>query len=195
MFSLAHRARPRASIATFGAGGALVAVLILPLAVLAAGSKTVVVEASAFNPASFSVTAGTTIVFQNTSQFPHTATADNGSFDTGMISPGTSKSIVVSTAGTLPFHCQFHGAAGGVGQSGMITVTAAMAATPAATQAAGGGSQATPPALPSSATLPDLPGGWPDLGPIAFAIAGVLAVVLALVVDALRLAKRDRRRS
>jgi len=184
----------RARIALFGASATLAVLLVLPMAVLGAATKTVEVKASSFSPASFSVSAGTTIVFKNTSEFPHTATADNGSFDTGIISPGSSKSVVVSKAGRIPFHCQFHGAAGGVGQSGTITVTAAAAAgTPRPTKAATSGSKPAVATPPNTATASDLPDGGSGLAPIAFAAAGVLTIVLALMSDALRAARRDRR--
>jgi plastocyanin len=158
-----------------------------PLVALAAGTRTVTIAASSYSPVILTVEAGTTIVFDNTSAFPHTATADNGSFDTGMIAVGASKNITVSTPGVFPFFCQFHGAAGGVGQAGTITVTAAAAATPppagggatSPTAAPGGGS------LPPTATVADLM-GFRDLTGIAFAIAIVLAVGLALAIDALR---------
>jgi hypothetical protein len=140
------------------------------------------------------VETGTVIVFDNTSQFPHTATADNGSFDTGTIAAGTSKSITAGAPGVYPFFCQFHGAKGGVGQAGVLTVIAAAASTPAP---AGGGATsptATPRAghLPSTATLSDLP-GFKDLTGIALAIGVVLAVVIALLVDAARGRRRTSR--
>jgi len=157
-----------------------------PLAALAAGTRTVTIAAASYSPVILTVEAGTTIVFDNTSALPHTATADNGSFDTGMIAVGASKSVTVSTPGVFPFYCQFHGAAGGVGQAGTITVTAAAAATPSA---AGGGVTSPTAApggqLPSTATVADLI-GFRDLTGITLAIAVVLAVGLALVIDALR---------
>lgn len=176
----------------------LLAVAILtfaaPLAALGASTKTVDILADSYDPKTFSVEAGTTVVFKNTSSFPHTATADGGSFDTGMISPGATKSVTLKKSGTFAFHCQFHGAVGGVGQSGTITVTAA-AATTAPSEKPGdasvGGSKPKPTA-PSSATLPELPGGPDGLPGIAFAIAGIGSIVLAVVVESVRGAARRR---
>lgn len=161
----------------------LVAAFLAATGVAAAGgSTTVEMLASSYSPATFSVAAGTTIVFQNTSTFPHTATADDGSFDTGMINPGGSKSVVLSSAGSIAFHCQFHGAVGGVGQSGMITVQAVAGAT-SAPAGGGTGGGVTP---PSSASITDLPGGIAGLPLVAFGLATLGAVALALVLDAIR---------
>ncbi len=175
--------------------GMIVALFAAPLGALGASSKTVDVLADSFSPKTFSVEVGTTVVFQNTSTFPHTATADDGSFDTGMIAQGASKSVTLSKVGTIAFHCQFHGAVGGVGQSGTITVTAA-AATPAPTAATGGSvavSTGQPNAAPpSSATLPEIPEGMPGLAFLAFAVAGIGSVLLAFAAELVRGAARRR---
>jgi plastocyanin len=177
--------------------GLLIAPLTAPLAVSGASAKSVEMLADSFDPKSFTVEVGTILVFKNTSALPHTATADNGAFDTGMISAGGSKPIPMSKPGTFAFHCQFHGGPGGVGQSGTITVKAAAAVTPAPTKKAGsvaaptGGSQADPTA-PSSAMLPDLPGGAPGLPVLAFTIAGLGSVVVALFLGSIRGAGRRR---
>ncbi len=157
--------------------------LAVPLAALGASSRTVDVTDDSYNPKTFSVKVGTTVVFKNTSTLPHTATADNGSFDTGMIAKGESKSVTLKKTGKFPFYCQFHGAAGGVGQSGTITVTAAAAPAP------GGNSGG---AVPATDTLPELPGGLPGLGLLAFAVAVIGSVVIALAIESVRGAARRR---
>lgn len=91
-------------------------------------------------PATMTVTAGTPIVWVNQTGAPHTATADDGSFDTGRIAAGaTSGAIVIDTPGSYAYYCQYHGGPGGTGMSGVLVVEAA-AATPTP---AGGGT--TPP--------------------------------------------------
>ena len=158
--------------------------LAVPLAALGASSRTVDVTDDSYNPKTFSVEVGTTVVFKNTSTLPHTATADNGSFDTGMIAKGESKSVTLKKTGTFPFYCQYHGAAGGVGQSGTITVTAA--AAPAPSGNSGG-------AVPATDTLPtDVPVGMPGLGLLALAVAGIGSVVIALAIESVRGAMRRR---
>lgn len=173
--------------------GVIAALLAAPLAALGASSRTVEFLADSYRPKTISVEVGTTIIFLNTSALPHTATADDGSFDTGMVGVGASKSITLTKTGTIAFHCQFHGAAGGVGQSGTITVTAA-SGTPAPTAKAGVGfSNGTSyPAPPSSATLPDLPEGLPGLPVLAFGVAALGSILLALTAELVRGAVRRR---
>ena len=76
-----------------------------------------------FNPKEITVSVGTTVVWENTSSLPHTVTADDGSFDSGTVSPGGTFEVTFTQAGQVPYHCEFHGGAGGVGMSGTITVT------------------------------------------------------------------------
>ncbi len=80
-----------------------------------------------FDPAALTVESGSTIVFANVGGKPHTLTADDGSFDTGIVTPGaeggrfagTNATVVVRKAGTIPFHCEIHPAA----MKGVLTVT------------------------------------------------------------------------
>ena len=76
-----------------------------------------------FQPASITVAAGEAITFTNVGSNPHTATSDDGVFDTGTVDAGATASITLDSPGTYPYFCVFHGAAGGVGMSGTITVT------------------------------------------------------------------------
>ncbi len=102
-----------------------------------AGSAQTTVMASdfVFTPANLMVRAGTTVMWSNAGGF-HNVTADDGSFrcsngcdDTG--GNGAPSTAAWSFARTfnsptvVHYHCQIHGAAGGVGMSGTITVTAA----------------------------------------------------------------------
>jgi plastocyanin len=55
------------------------------------------------------IAVGDSIVWDNTDDFPHTATADEGSFDTGNVAAGSqSDPIVFPTAGTFTYHCSVH---------------------------------------------------------------------------------------
>ncbi|HWF54181.1 MAG TPA: cupredoxin domain-containing protein [Solirubrobacteraceae bacterium] len=103
-------------------GVAAIAVLIIALALAshqttASGARSttvsgktasVKVDMYAFTPATLTVKAGTRITFTNHDSTAHTATANVGSFDTGTINPGQSKTIVVKRPGTYPYHCAFH---------------------------------------------------------------------------------------
>ncbi len=70
--------------------------------------NTVVISGFAFGPSPITVAKNTTITWQNRDSEAHTATADNGSWDTGSIASGASKSITFATAGTFPYHCTLH---------------------------------------------------------------------------------------
>jgi plastocyanin len=73
-----------------------------------AGDSTVTIQDFAFGPAELSVAAGTTVTFVNNDTTAHTATADDGSWDTGTIEPGASATVTLDAAGTFAYHCQFH---------------------------------------------------------------------------------------
>ena len=63
---------------------------------------------NAFVDSPITVTAGDEITFVNNDTVVHTATADDGSFDTGDIAPGESKTITVDTPGAFTYHCNYH---------------------------------------------------------------------------------------
>ncbi|MBV9864895.1 MAG: carboxypeptidase regulatory-like domain-containing protein [Abitibacteriaceae bacterium] len=77
-------------------------------------------------PDTVTINVGDTIIWTATADH-HTVTADNGSFDS---SNGTGQTLPLngtfshtfSTAGTFPYHCEVHGAAGGIGMSGKVIV-------------------------------------------------------------------------
>jgi len=92
------------------------AVLLPSLAALGARAATwqVTIRGFAFSPAAFEVKAGDTIVFVNADSVPHTATAEDGAFDTGRIAPGQSVEVTIPT-GAHPYYCRFHPTMKGVG--------------------------------------------------------------------------------
>jgi plastocyanin len=102
-----------------------------------------------FDPPQLEVQAGSTLVVANIGGKPHTLTADDGSFDTGTITPGaeggrfagTSATLTLPKAGTFPFHCEVHPAA----MKGVLTVTAEAAA--------GGGGAAAASTAPNQASV------------------------------------------
>ncbi len=69
-----------------------------------------VVEITGFKfiPESLSVKAGDTIKWINKDIAPHTATADDMSFDTGELKQNESRSITVSSDQTISYFCRFH---------------------------------------------------------------------------------------
>jgi plastocyanin len=71
-------------------------------------TATVDIRDHAFNPAQLNVAPGTTVTFVNNDTEPHTATADNGLFDTGVLQPGSSFDVFLDGSGTVTYHCELH---------------------------------------------------------------------------------------
>ena len=64
---------------------------------------------NSFSPNPSSIVAGKRVAFRNADSIVHTATADNGAFDTGNIAPGaTSAPITMTATGTFNYHCRPH---------------------------------------------------------------------------------------
>jgi len=74
----------------------------------AAATHTVVIKQMRFNPAQMTVNAGDTVEWKNEDIFAHTATANDGSFDSGLIQPGQSWKTVIKKAGTIAYYCRLH---------------------------------------------------------------------------------------
>ena len=74
----------------------------------AAASNGVTIKNFAFNPGTATVHVGDTITWTNQDIAPHTATAKDGSFDTGTINKGKSGSHTFTKAGTIPYICSIH---------------------------------------------------------------------------------------
>ena len=71
-------------------------------------ANTVTIENFAFSPASLTVKVGDTVTFVNKDTTGHSATADDGSFDTGVFSSGGSEKVTLTKAGTFTYHCTAH---------------------------------------------------------------------------------------
>ncbi len=63
---------------------------------------------TAYNPNPVNVSVGTTITWVNNDSAAHTATGNNGSFDTGTIPAGGRASKVFNSAGTFNYTCLIH---------------------------------------------------------------------------------------
>ncbi len=96
-------------------------------------------ESLRFEPPVLTVAAGATVIFANVGGKPHTLTADDGSFDTGVVPPGaeggrfagTSATFSIAKPGRYNFHCEIHPAV----MKGTITVEGETRAGPAPTPA------------------------------------------------------------
>jgi plastocyanin len=76
----------------------------------------------AFVPKDITIAAGTTVIWRNDDSVPHTATADDKLFDSGDMSQGAQFSYTFTRPGVYPYYCTWHGAAGGQGMAGTVTV-------------------------------------------------------------------------
>jgi plastocyanin len=77
-----------------------------------------------FTPRTLSVPVGATVVWSRSGGVhPHTVTADDGSFDSGILRGPQGFEHPFNAAGTFAYYCDVHGGPGGVGMSGTITVT------------------------------------------------------------------------
>jgi len=61
-----------------------------------------------YGPDPVTVQTGGKVIWQNEDAAPHTATADDGSFDTGTIEQGKIASETFKRAGTYPYFCEIH---------------------------------------------------------------------------------------
>jgi plastocyanin len=71
------------------------------------------------------IAAGDTVTWTFADAEPHTVTSDSGAFDSGQPQTGGTYQFTFNSAGTYDYYCAVHGAAGGLGMSGTITVQAA----------------------------------------------------------------------
>jgi plastocyanin len=62
----------------------------------------------AYGPDPVRVQAGGKVIWQNMDAAPHTATADDGSFDTGTLEQGKLKSETFKEPGTYTYYCEIH---------------------------------------------------------------------------------------
>src|SRR5918998_2543124 len=87
-------------------------VIGLLLGVTSAGAQsnqqTVSIRDFSFQPAQLSVEPGTTVTWTNEGNEPHTVTADNALFDSGVLYPGDSYSVRFDGMGTVSYYCTLH---------------------------------------------------------------------------------------
>jgi plastocyanin len=88
-----------------------------------------------FDPPDVAVEPGSTITWTNNGAMPHTVTADDGSFDSGVLNPGDSYTVAFDGQGTVTYHCTIHPE-----MRGSVTV--------------GGGGGSAPAEQPASESMP-----------------------------------------
>ena len=74
----------------------------------AARAEKVKIVEFVYGPDPVTVQVGGKVIWQNEDTAPHTATADDGSFDTGTIEQGKIKSETFKQAGTFTYFCEIH---------------------------------------------------------------------------------------
>jgi plastocyanin len=173
----------RRTVVTAFRAAAVVALLTgLPTTALAADAS-VAIEGFAFSPQAVTVQVGDSVTWTNNDAVAHSATANGGSFDTGTIGGGTSKSVTFGTAGSFAYHCNFH-----LNMTGTVTVRAAVPApTPRPTP------RKTAPTGPRVTNPPTdmAPGASGSTGSTP---AAALAVLAAVAVGCLAVRRRVVRR-
>ncbi len=114
-----------------GLGGLL---LVSPLLAAAGGGfgggpcagfargEALVMRDSCFDGVAHFVPAGTRLVVRNDGQAPHSLTAIDGSFDTGLLQTGETAEIVLEEPGIVPVYCTLHGNVHGEGMAGVLIV-------------------------------------------------------------------------
>jgi plastocyanin len=87
---------------------AVVQLGIATSAVAASATHTVVMEGVGFMPTALTVAKGDTVVWVNKDAFPHTATAQDKTFDSKEIAAGKSWRFTAKKAGTFAYVCTLH---------------------------------------------------------------------------------------
>ena len=175
-------------------------ILALPSEIRAATpDASISIVDGSYKPATLTVAQHTVVFWHNDGTSKHTVTADDGSFDSGPLSPGDVFGNVFDVAGTFTYH----DANDPSGMQGTITVTPVAATTaptgptpppgtlppnfktpvPVATE--------TPPAETPTASPTPIDGTGPGPGPMPLAIVGLLVVAFVLIAIE---ARRRRRR-
>jgi len=98
----------RGVVARGGVAAILVGLLTAGGSAVLAADHAVDIAGFAFSPGSVTVAVGDTVTWANADAQNHTATADDGTWDTGTISSSTPKSVTFATAGTFAYHCKIH---------------------------------------------------------------------------------------
>ncbi len=105
-------------------GAALAVCLLAPVGSVFAqdADATVDMQGISFMPIEVHVGPGATVLWKNSSPLSHTVTADDGAFDSGMLDPAATFTMVFDAPGSYQYFCQPHGSAGLHGMSGTIVV-------------------------------------------------------------------------
>jgi plastocyanin len=92
-----------------GTAGLLLGTLLVALAARSARAEVIQVriESIEYAPEKVAAHVGDTIEWVNAGIVAHTATARDGAFDV-TLAPNVTKRVMLKTAGTVDYYCQFH---------------------------------------------------------------------------------------
>jgi plastocyanin len=76
-------------------------------------THTVNIKNMRYQPDPVEISAGDSVEWKNLDAMQHTATADDGSFDSGGLTQNATFVQPFTDAGSVPYHCEFHGAMSG----------------------------------------------------------------------------------
>jgi plastocyanin len=175
------------------AAAAAPAVAVPASAQAKAASATVSAGDNFFSPTSVSIFAGESVTWTNNGQAQHSATANNGSFDTGIFGPGASRSETFSSPGTYAYYCVVHG----LSQSGTVRVASAGGGGGGGNGGGGGGAadDATSGSSEAAAVAsPDAAGTGSSLPATGFAVLGLGGTGLVLLISGMLAERRAGRR-
>ncbi len=172
------------------AGSALVSSLARPATAHAANDTSVTISDFKFTPASITIHVGDTVTWTNNGPSAHTASANNGSFNTGVLQKGHSGSHTFTTAGTVTYICQIHPFMHGTivvlanTTSTTTTPTTTTPTTPTTTTPTTTPTATTPSSTTPSSTTSASAGQLPMTGFAATAtvLAGLVLAGLGLVI-------------
>jgi plastocyanin len=105
--------------------GAVLAIFLLaPVGSVSAQSADATVDMKnlAFAPLEVHIQPGQTVMWTNSEPLQHTVTADDASFDSGLIDQGDTFSQSYDAPGTYPYYCIPHGSAGLKGMAATVIV-------------------------------------------------------------------------
>jgi LPXTG-motif cell wall-anchored protein len=182
-----HAATVKLAGGALGAGGALSS-LGRPATAHAANDTSVTISDFQFTPATITIHVGDTVTWTNHGPSAHTATANDGSFNTGVLQKGHSASHTFTTAGTFTYICQIHPFMHGTvvvlantaSTTTPKTTTTPASTNPATTTPASTTPSSTTPSSTTSATAGQLP--MTGFAVTAILLVGVLLTGLGLAV-------------
>ena len=158
--------------------------LARPATAHAANDTSVTISDFKFTPASITIHVGDTVTWTNNGPSAHTATANDGSFNTGVLQKGHSASHTFTTAGTFTYICQIHPFMHGtivvLANSTSTTTTPKTTTSPTTSTPTTTTPAATTPASTTSSTAGELPMTGFAAG--ATVLAGVLLAALGLAI-------------